>query len=199
VAIANSILSHNRNNSGMSRQAQVVASGIGTVVADYSLVQNLIGALGGVGNIAGDPLFLDTLGPDLMPWTGDEDVVIDSGSPCIDAADNTRVPAGITDDIGGNPRYSDDPGTPNSGVPGGTGGALVIDMGAHEFQGAGCYADCDMMTGPGVLDIFDFLCFGNLFAAGQPYACDCDLSTGPGICDIFDFLCFGNAFAAGCP
>ena len=67
-------------------------------------------------------------------------------------------------------------------------------------QAAGaCYADCDTSTGQGVLDIFDFLCFGNRFAANDPYACDCDTSTGPGICDIFDFLCFGNAFSAGCP
>ena len=62
-----------------------------------------------------------------------------------------------------------------------------------------CYADCDTQSGPGVLDIFDFLCFGNRFSAGDPYACDCDTSTGPGVCDIFDFLCFGNAFNAGCP
>ena len=63
----------------------------------------------------------------------------------------------------------------------------------------GCYADCDTSTGVGVLDIFDFLCFGNRFAAGDPYACDCDTTTGLGVCDIFDFLCFGNAFNAGCP
>ena len=61
-----------------------------------------------------------------------------------------------------------------------------------------CYADCDESTGRGVLDIFDFLCFGNAFAANDPYACDCDLATGPGVCDIFDFLCFGNAFHGGC-
>ena len=59
-----------------------------------------------------------------------------------------------------------------------------------------CYANCEC---DGVLDIFDFLCFGNKFAANDPYACDCDTSTGQGACDIFDFLCFGNAFDAGCP
>lgn len=62
-----------------------------------------------------------------------------------------------------------------------------------------CYPDCDTSTGVGVLDIFDFLCFGNRFHASDPYACDCDTSTGPAVCDIFDFLCFGNAFTAGCP
>ncbi len=62
-----------------------------------------------------------------------------------------------------------------------------------------CHPDCDTSTGPGILDIFDFLCFGSKFAAGEPYACDFDMSTGPGICDIFDFIAFQNAFAAGCP
>ncbi len=55
-----------------------------------------------------------------------------------------------------------------------------------------CYADCD---DSGALDFFDFLCFQNAFAAGEPYA-DCDDS---GAHDFFDFLCFQNAFAAGCP
>lgn len=62
-----------------------------------------------------------------------------------------------------------------------------------------CYADCDTSTGVGVLDIFDFLCFQNLFAAADPYACDCDTSTGPGVCDVFDFLCYQGRYAAGCP
>ncbi len=65
--------------------------------------------------------------------------------------------------------------------------------------GSACYADCDPSTGPGVLDIFDFICFGNRFDQGDPYACDCDMTTGPGVCDVFDFLCFNNAFVAGCP
>jgi hypothetical protein len=59
-----------------------------------------------------------------------------------------------------------------------------------------CYADCD---GSAVLDIFDFLCFGNRFSSLDQYACNCDRTTGPDTCDIFDFLCFGNAFSVGCP
>lgn len=62
-----------------------------------------------------------------------------------------------------------------------------------------CYADLDVGTGVGILDIFDFLAFGNYFANSDPVACQCDLSTGHNVCDIFDFLCFGNLFAAGCP
>jgi hypothetical protein len=55
----------------------------------------------------------------------------------------------------------------------------------------GCYVGCD---GSGELDVFDFLCFQNLFASGDPVA-DCDES---GVVDYFDFLCFQNAFAARC-
>ena len=55
-----------------------------------------------------------------------------------------------------------------------------------------CYPDCD---GDGELTFFDFLCFQNLFAAGDPGA-DCD---GDGSLTFFDFLCFQNEFAAGCP
>jgi sugar lactone lactonase YvrE len=74
------------------------------------------------------------------------------------------------------------------------------DIRGIAFSGeAPCYPDCDTSTGRGVLDIFDFLCFQNRYAAGSPYACDCDTSTGAGVCDIFDFLCFQNEFAAGCP
>jgi hypothetical protein len=60
------------------------------------------------------------------------------------------------------------------------------------FELNACDADCD---GSGSLDFFDFLCFQNQFAAGDP-AADCDES---GSLDFFDVLCFQNAFAAGCP
>jgi hypothetical protein len=62
-----------------------------------------------------------------------------------------------------------------------------------------CYPDCDTSTGPGVLDIFDFLCFQDAFTRNDPYACDCDTTSGPGVCDVFDFLCFQDAFVTGCP
>jgi uncharacterized membrane protein len=54
-----------------------------------------------------------------------------------------------------------------------------------------CAPDCD---GSGTLDLFDFLCFVNLFNSGADEA-DCDAS---GSLDLFDFLCFTNGFNAGC-
>ncbi|MFG0286270.1 MAG: hypothetical protein ACF8R7_17800 [Phycisphaerales bacterium JB039] len=67
-----------------------------------------------------------------------------------------------------------------------------LDNVSVTVEAVGCYADCD---GTGVLDFFDFLCFQNAFATGDPYA-DCD---GTGVLDFFDFLCFQNEFAMGCP
>ncbi|MCA9277740.1 MAG: hypothetical protein H6815_03030 [Phycisphaeraceae bacterium] len=55
-----------------------------------------------------------------------------------------------------------------------------------------CYADCDSN---GVLNIFDYICFGNAYATQSPSA-DCDSN---GLFNIFDYICFGNAYAAGCP
>ena len=152
----------------------------GDVVVRFSDVQ---GGFVGQGNINADPRFTD-------PAAGD--YRISTGSPVIDAGDNTAVPTGVTTDLDGNPRFVDDPNTPNTGVPG-HGFAEIVDMGAYEFQGEACYADCDSN---GVLDIFDFLCFQNSFVLGEAYACDCDPDPA---CDIFDFVCFQNAFVAGCP
>lgn len=62
---------------------------------------------------------------------------------------------------------------------------------------ATCFADLDQSTGCGVVDIFDFLAFQNLYSANNPIACNADTSTGLGTCDIFDFLFYQNEFALG--
>ncbi len=54
-----------------------------------------------------------------------------------------------------------------------------------------CKPDCEQ---DGDLDVFDFLCFQNAFAANLPYA-DWEED---GDWDVFDFLAFQNSFAAGC-
>ena len=78
--------------------------------------------------------------------------------------------------------------------------SFQIICGDDGLNGSGrtCYADFDESTGPGVLDIFDYLAFQSLFLERDPQACDCDTSTGPAVCDVFDFICFQAAFAAGC-
>ncbi len=60
-----------------------------------------------------------------------------------------------------------------------------------------CYANCDNSTSVPVLNVNDFGCFLNKFAAADPYA-NCDSSTTPPVLNVLDFVCFLNRFAAGC-
>jgi len=61
-----------------------------------------------------------------------------------------------------------------------------------------CYANCDGSTIVPVLNVNDFTCFLNRYAAGQSYA-NCDASTIAPVLNVNDFVCFNNRFAAGCP
>jgi len=67
------------------------------------------------GNLDTDPLFVDPNGPDGIAGTGDENLRLANGSPCIDAGDNNAIIANPLDNDG-NPRISND----------------VVDMGAYE-------------------------------------------------------------------
>ncbi len=60
-----------------------------------------------------------------------------------------------------------------------------------------CYPNCDASTAPPILNVNDFACFLNRFAAGDTRA-NCDGSTAPPALNVLDFSCFLNAFAAGC-
>ncbi len=62
---------------------------------------------------------------------------------------------------------------------------------------APCYANCDNSTTSPVLNILDFSCFLNRFAANDPYA-NCDNSTTVPVLNVLDFACFLNKFATGC-
>ena len=61
-----------------------------------------------------------------------------------------------------------------------------------------CYANCDGSTTAPVLNVLDFTCFLNRFAAADTYA-NCDGSTTAPVLNVLDFTCFLNQFAAGCP
>jgi predicted outer membrane repeat protein len=119
----------------------------GSCAATYSDVQ---GGYAGTGNINADPLFTNAIGPDGVWGTLDDDVRLATGSPCIDAADCTALPADAYDldgdgdtaepipiDIAGLPRLLDDPNTTDTGV-----GFPCVDMGAHELL-IPCAGDLD--------------------------------------------------------
>ncbi|MFN0132144.1 MAG: GC-type dockerin domain-anchored protein [Phycisphaerales bacterium] len=61
-----------------------------------------------------------------------------------------------------------------------------------------CYANCDLSATPPVLNVADYVCFLNAFAAGAASA-NCDGSTTPPVLNVNDFICYSNSFAAGCP
>jgi hypothetical protein len=73
-------------------------------------------------------------------------------------------------------------------------GVLISDPVAVSL----CAANCDGSTIPPILNINDFQCFLNEFAAGDLRA-NCDGSTNPPVLNANDFQCFVNLFAAGCP
>ncbi|MHC4864383.1 MAG: choice-of-anchor Q domain-containing protein [Planctomycetota bacterium] len=83
----------------------------------------------GAGNINSAPCFVDADGADNTVGTEDDNLRLANGSPCIDAGDNTAVPAGINDDLNGFPRFIDDLCTADTG----NGTAPIVDMGAYEF------------------------------------------------------------------
>ena len=75
----------------------------------------------------------------------------------------------------------------------GNGGMVTL----LQLPTASCYANCDSSTTAPVLNVLDFTCFLNKFAAGDSYA-NCDHSTTAPVLNVLDFTCFLNSFAAGC-
>jgi hypothetical protein len=71
------------------------------------------------------------------------------------------------------------------------------DLSLQPVVGANCYANCDASTLTPCLNVNDFLCFNNLYAAGSSSA-NCDASTLTPILNVNDFLCFNNRYAANC-
>jgi hypothetical protein len=94
---------------------------------DYSCVQGLTGALGGMGNLSVDPLFIDPDGVDDIIGTEDDNLRPMAGSPCIDQTDPLYVPPHPLD-LDGQPRVNE----------------CVTDMGAYESAGDGVLTfDCN--------------------------------------------------------
>ncbi len=100
----------------------------------------------GDGNIHTDPRFRDPAGADEIVGTVDDDLDLRAGSPCIDAGDNTAVPADIDDldldddlleriplDLAGRARFVDDPDTADTGVADEPAYPEIVDMGAYEY------------------------------------------------------------------
>jgi hypothetical protein len=139
--VANCVAWANSDSTGTGENAQILTSG-GVNSVNYSIIQNWTGALGGVGNSAADPQFVDADGADNVSGTQDDDYRLAPGSPGVDSGNNGAVLADTIDvdgdantsepvplDVAGNDRFLDDPDT----VDNGSGLPPIVDIGAHEF------------------------------------------------------------------
>jgi hypothetical protein len=135
---------------------------------DHCCVQGWTGDLGGVGNIGGDPLFVD-------PVNGNYH--LGAGSAAVDAGNNACVePEDL--DLDSNQRRADDPTTPDC-PQGGCGDPPIVDMGCYEFGAPP--GDCN---DNGIPDDFDpAICRGD---------CNCD-----GVVDFADINPFVSALVNG--
>lgn len=144
-SLINCIVWGNADRSGTGEHAQLYNEPSSPTLPEpfwvhSSCVQGWTGDLGGVGNIGDDPLFIDPghwdnngtpEDPSEDTWINGE-YHLQTGSPCIDAGDNTAVPADVLTDLDGKPRFINDPLVPDTG--GGT--PPIVDMGTYEHEAA---------------------------------------------------------------
>lgn len=115
----------------------------GTPTINYSCIQG--GWIGGTGNIDANPMFIDPNGPDGVIGTTDDNFRLLAESLCIDAGDNTVLPADDTDldndgnvleriplDYIGKARFINIPDVFDTGLADMPTYPDVIDMGAME-------------------------------------------------------------------
>ena len=206
-AMHNAILWGNEDEGGTDESAQFHYHS-GAPAVTYSCIQGL-DTFTGNGNVGDDPLLLDPDGPDDTLGTADDDLCPGSGSPSIDAGDNTVVPADTLDidndddtaeptplDLVGQPRFVDHPAIDDTGF----GDPPLVDMGAYEVV---AFVTGDLNC-DGALNAFDIdpfaLALGNPagYAAAFP---DCDANLADcnhdGLLNAFDIDPFVVILSAG--
>ncbi len=132
--VNNCIFWENSDIGGADQSGQIDSANFGSPnvpKVNYSNIQGGWTGAGGTGNIEANPLFLDADGADDTVGTADDNLRLQSDSPCLDAADssplvNVRV---ITDRDGFN-RFAEVPTVADSGA----GPLTYTDMGAYERQ-----------------------------------------------------------------
>jgi predicted outer membrane repeat protein len=174
VTFSSSIVWRSQDSGGFDESAQIEVDPTSTVIVDYTCVEGLTGALGGVGNIGSVPLFVDARGPDLIAGTLDDNLRLKKESPCIDAGHVDGEPKSGVFDLDGLPRVL----------------CGRIDMGAYEL-GFGD-ADCS-----GTVNLTDFAawmdCFEGPMGSMSPSCAAFDANVDSRI-DHLDLRAFQNVF-----
>jgi len=204
------ILWSNTAGAATGELAQLDASASSASKPEYCCIEGWTGLLGDVGCFGDDPLFVDLVGADGVPGTGDENLRLGAGSPCIDRGSNWRVPPDAEDidgdgdvdeyipfDLDGEGRFFDDPNTPDAAC----GDTAIVDLGAYEVGGTGpqpCYPD---VTSDGNIDLADLTCL--LSAYGRHHtepgfnpSCDLDVD---GTVDLGDLAELLSHYGTTCP
>ena len=124
-----------------------------------------------------DPMYRDPDGADDTPYTADDNYRLRGNSPAIDSGRSVS-PGFYLRDADRNPRFFDDPETPNTGLP----ASNAVDRGAYEFQGDGCLAD---LNADGAVGFPDLTLLLNQW--GPCGTCSADLN-GTGVVDFTDLV-----------
>jgi hypothetical protein len=114
--------------------------------ADGIVKKGVVSVTWGAKNMDRDPRLQNPAGADGVVGTGDDSLRLVAGSPCIDAGNNTAVPADADDvdldqnraertslDADGLARFVDDTGTTNTGLADLPAYPRIVDLGAFEF------------------------------------------------------------------
>ncbi len=198
LGLRNTIIYDNFTTTNFPEERTQVFVPFGVVVtADRCIIEHL--GIGG-GNLVVDtnsssanPDFVDADGPDNVYGNTDDNVRLQPGSPAIDAGNSLYVGPLVNLDIYNQPRFRDDTGTPDTGIPDGT--SIVVDIGAAEFQGTtptDCLPD---VNNDGMLTPADFTAWINAFNNNLP---ECD-QNGDNACTPADFTAWIANYNAGCP
>ena len=180
--IINCIVWRNFNREGSGESAQIYNDDSAcSPTVSHCCIQGLE-TYNGYGNIGDAPSFIETNGLDGIPGTEDDDLRLQPGSPCINAGDNSAIPAEVATDLDGLPRVH----------------ACIVDMGAYEYQENHYFGDTDENC---IVDIDDYLDFSFcldrfgyeknsiLEACIQVFDSDAD-----GDVDLADFAAFQRVF-----
>jgi hypothetical protein len=169
--------------------------------ANYTTVQGLAGSLGGFGNNALNPLFIDANGANNVIGDTDDNCRLDDGSPAVDSGNNSFASL-LTADLDGNARFVDDWTIADAGV----GFGPLVDRGCYERQYTPCPADFDQS---GFVDSDDFVFFIDQFSRGCTGPGQGAFGSDPncfksadfdqtGFVDSDDFVAFNTAFSTPC-